>query len=78
MLALFGTLSIDAKRKRKMGGRWAAFAGQTSNVPFAAALEGRTRIDWHGVFDWRLAVAFALFVALLFGHLWIFKVSPFP
>jgi uncharacterized membrane protein len=36
-LALLGPLSIDAKRKRKMGERWLAFAAQTSNVPFAAA-----------------------------------------
>src|SRR5215469_4522262 len=78
VLALFGTISIDAKRKRKMGERWQAFAAKTSNVPFAAALAGRTRIDWRGVFDWRLLLAFALFVIVLFGHLGAFKVSPFP
>jgi len=78
VLALFGTISIDAKRKRKMGERWRAFAAETSNVPFAAAIEGSTRIDWRGVFDWRLLLAFALFVIVLFGHLWAFKVSPFP
>lgn len=78
ILALFGTISIDAKRKRKMGERWQAFAAQTSNVPFVAALAGRTRIDWRGVFDWRFAAAFVLFLIVLFAHLWIFKVSPFP
>lgn len=78
ILALLGPLSIDAKRKRKMGERWLAFAAQTSNVPFAAALAGRTRIDWRGIFDWRLLLAFVLFIIVLFGHLWAFKVSPFP
>lgn len=78
VLALLGTLSIDAKRQRKMGGRWQAFAAQTSNVPFAAALAGRTRIDWRWILDWRVFLAFALFVIVLFGHLWAFKVSPFP
>ena len=78
VLALFGPLSIDAKRRRAMGERWQVFAAETSNLPFAAALAGRTRVDWRGIFDWRLAVAFALFVIVLFGHLWVFKVSPFP
>lgn len=78
VLALFGTASIDAKRKRKMGSRWDAFAGRTSNVPFAAAFAGRTRIDWPGIFDWRLALALALFVVALFGHLWTFNATPFP
>ena len=78
LLALFGTFSIDAKRRRKMGARWDAFAARTSNLPFAAAFSGRTRLDWRGILDWRLALALALFVALLFAHLWIFKVSPFP
>ena len=78
LLALFGTHSIDAKRKRKMGERWQAFAAQTSNVPFAAALEGRVKIDWKGMLDWRLAAALALFAIVLFAHPWVFKVSPFP
>jgi uncharacterized membrane protein len=38
LLALFGTASIDAKRKRALGATWDAFAAQTSNVPFAAIL----------------------------------------
>lgn len=78
LLALFGTFSIDAKRKRKMGSQWDAFAAQTSNVPFAAAIARRTRIDWRGIFDWRLALALLLFAVVLFGHLWAFTASPFP
>jgi uncharacterized membrane protein len=78
ILALFGTASIDAKRKRKMGSQWDAFAARTSNVPFAAAFAERTRIDWRGIFDWRLVLALTLFVIVLFGHLWAFGASPFP
>ena len=78
VLSLFGTVSIDAKRKRKMGSRWDTFAARTSNVPFAAAFTERTRIDWRGIFDWRLLLALALFVIVLFGHLWAFNASPFP
>jgi uncharacterized membrane protein len=35
VLALLGTASIDAKRKRKIGPRWDAFAARTSSSPTA-------------------------------------------
>jgi len=77
VLALFGTVSIDAKRKRKLGPAWDAFAAQTSNVPFAAILSGRNRFSTKEYFDWRFAVAALLFVGLLFAHVYVFGVSPF-
>jgi len=77
VLALFGTVSIDAKRKRKLGPAWDAFAAQTSNVPFAAILAGRNRFSAGEYFDWRFAVALLLFVGLLFAHVHVFGVSPF-
>jgi uncharacterized membrane protein len=40
-VALAGTLSIDAKRRRKLGLHWAPYAAVTSNLPFAAILAGR-------------------------------------
>lgn len=44
LLALGGTASIDAKRRRIYGERWDEFARQTSNVPFAAIITGRNRL----------------------------------
>jgi len=44
LLALGGTSSIDAKRRRNYGERWAEFARQTSNIPFAAIVAGRNRL----------------------------------
>jgi uncharacterized membrane protein len=44
VLALGGTTSIDAKRRRNFGERWAAFAQATSSVPFAAILGGRNSL----------------------------------
>jgi len=41
LLALGGTVAIDAKRRRKFAGGWAQFAQTTSSVPFAAILSGR-------------------------------------
>lgn len=78
LLALFGTFSIDAKRRRKMGDAWTRFASQTSNIPFAAVLSGRSSLRWGEILDWRLAIALGAFLAVLFSHARLFGVSPFP
>ena len=78
LLSLFGTASIDAKRRRKLGPAWDGFAAQTSNVPFAAILSGKNSFRAGEYFDWRFLVAAILFLAILFGHAHIFGVSPFP
>ena len=43
IVALAGTVSIDAKRRRLLGAAWEPFATQTSIVPFAAIAAGRNR-----------------------------------
>lgn len=78
VLALLGPLSIDAKRKRKMGAAWDTFAARTSNVPFAAVLSGSASLKWSEILDWRMAVAVLLFAVVLFGHARVIGASPFP
>jgi uncharacterized membrane protein len=78
VLALSGTFSIDAKRKRKLGAAWDGFAGRTSNLPFAAIAAGRNQLKLGEYFDWRFFAALAIFLAVLFAHARIFGVSPFP
>ena len=73
-----GTLSIDAKRQRKLGDAWSRFAQRTSNVPFAAIASGRNSFLAREYFDWRFLVALALFLAVLFLHARVIGVSPFP
>jgi uncharacterized membrane protein len=77
-LALFGTVSIDAKRKRALGQTWDGFATQTSNVPFAAIVAGRQTLDLAEIGWWRLAVGIALYAVMLFAHPYAFGVSPMP
>jgi uncharacterized membrane protein len=77
-LALFGTVSIDAKRKRALGDKWDAFAAQTSNVPFAGILAGRQTLNIGEIGWWRLALAVALYALMLFAHPYAFGVSPMP
>lgn len=72
ILALVGTLVIDAKKRRAWGeAEWARFAGQTSNLPFVAMLAGRARLRPGEIGGLRVIGAAALYVLLVFGHPWI-------
>jgi uncharacterized membrane protein len=76
VLCLFGTRSIDAKRRRAYGDRWERFAAVTSNIPFLAIEEGRNRLVI-GEIGWRrLGSATVLYLAMLHFHAKIFGVSP--
>jgi uncharacterized membrane protein len=78
VLAVFGPLSIDAKRRRALGESWDAFAQKTSAVPFAAIVQGRQKLALGEIGWWRLALAVVLWAALVWAHPFIFGVSPLP
>lgn len=78
LLALFGTASIDAKRRRSLGPKWEPFAGQTSNVPFAAILAGRQKLSLGEIGWWRLALAVGVWAALLWAHPMLFGAAALP
>jgi uncharacterized membrane protein len=44
LLAVGGTASIDAKRRRKFGNGWTRFSQATSNLPFVAIAGGRNAL----------------------------------
>ncbi len=77
-LAVFGTFSIDAKRRRMLGAKWDDFARQTSNIPFAAIATGRQRFALSEAGWWRLAIAVILWGAMVGAHPLLFGVSTFP
>lgn len=78
LLALFGTASIDAKRRRLLGDRWSGFAAQTSNIPFAAILTGRQKLRLGEFGLIKPAIALAVYGALLFAHPYLFGVPALP
>ena len=78
VLAVFGPLSIDAKRRRALGAEWDAFAAQTSAVPFAAIAQGRQKLALGEIGWWRLALAVVVWAALVWAHPLMFGVSPLP
>lgn len=76
VLAVLGTASIDAKRKKALGPKWDAFAAQTSGVPFVAILGGRQKLAIGEIGWWRLLLAVIVWAALLWGHPFLFGVNP--
>ncbi|MFQ5667813.1 MAG: NnrU family protein [Candidatus Binatia bacterium] len=78
LLALVGPLSIDAKRKRAFGHKWDRFAAVTSNVPFAAIIQGRNTLKL-GELGWlHIAAGLLFYAVVLVSHQWLFGASPFP
>ncbi len=75
VLSVAGTYSIDAKRMRSLGDRYAAFKAQTSNIPFAAIVHGRQSLKL-GETWWRLLVGVVVWAAVLMGHRAMFGVNP--
>lgn len=80
VLAILGSFAVDAKYRRREPQTFGAFAAATSNIPLAAVLSGRQSVaraaaefGW-----WRLALALAIYGAILHLHAWMFGVSPLP
>jgi uncharacterized membrane protein len=70
VLALGGTLSIDAKRRRNFGADWARFAKATSGIPFAAIAAGRNRLG-PAVVEigvWRPLAAIVVYAVAFYLH----------
>jgi uncharacterized membrane protein len=78
LLALFGTASIDAKRRRALGPKWDAFAAQTSNVPFGAIAAGRQKLSLGEIGWWRIVLAIAIWALLAWAHPYLFGVRALP
>jgi len=68
LLSIGGMYAIDHKRSLKAGAAWQAFATQTSRFPFAAAWQGRTRVDWKGIGWSRPALGVLLYIVLMMFH----------
>jgi uncharacterized membrane protein len=77
VLALGGTASIDAKRRRNFGDAWQRFAEATSNIPFAAIASGRNELGpaLSEIGFLRPVIAIAAYAAFLVFHGRLFGVA---
>ncbi|MGB0682941.1 MAG: NnrU family protein [Magnetovibrionaceae bacterium] len=69
LLVPLGTWQLD----RRLG-----FDDQTSNIPFAAIMAGRSRLDWRGLRPQGWLMALAMWIVVLALHGFIFGVEPVP
>jgi uncharacterized membrane protein len=67
-LALGGMAHIDHRRRETAGAGWGPVALRTSAIPFLAALQGRTQIDWAGIGVTRPLAGLAVYVVFLAAH----------
>jgi len=72
LLAAAGTTLQDARKAKALGEDWKRFAASTSNLPFAAVAQGRSKLVWREIGWWRPAVGLALFALTLWLHPWLF------
>jgi uncharacterized membrane protein len=69
LLGFAGAPVLDAKKARRHGEAWRAFAAVTSDIPFLAIAKRRQRFAWREIGWRRFAYSLALFgLALLFHH----------
>jgi len=76
VLALLGPMGIDRRKRARDPMGFAAVAGITSYVPFAALVAGRTGVSMADVGWWRVFVALAAYFLFLALHPWLFGVDP--
>lgn len=72
VLAVGGAVHIDARRRAALSAPWMAYAARTSNIPFAAIIEGRA--TWPAlaaIGTARIAIALAVYAAAIIVHAWI-------
>src|SRR5579883_2030249 len=77
IISCAGTVSIDAKRRRLLGERWAPFADATSILPFAAIAAGRNAFRPDEIGLWRWGAALLVYALMLGGHGPVIGVPPF-
>ena len=76
IMALLGTRSIDRKSAARNSAQWGPFREATSNVPFAAIVQGRNRLAL-GEIAARLLIALLAFGAVAYFHRLAFGVRAF-
>jgi uncharacterized membrane protein len=76
-MSLLGTRSIDRKGAARAPEAWARFKAVSSNVPFAAIVQGRNRLVLREIW-WKWAVALIVYAATAYFHLYLVGVAATP
>jgi len=68
LLGIAGGGLLDAKKARKHGRAWEAFAAVTSDIPFLAIMQSRQRFAWREIGLWRIGLGLWVFITALALH----------
>ncbi len=77
LLAVLGSVLIDARKNRTLGADWQRFASATSNFPFAAIVQGRNQFRFDEIGWKKVSIGLAVYLALLLAHPWLFGARPY-
>lgn len=77
LLSLSGTVLIDARKDRTIGVDWKRFAAATSNIPFAAIIQGRNQFRFDEIGWVKVLAGLALYFVLVFLHPYLFGARPY-
>ena len=77
LTAAAGTVSIDAKRRRKLGARWQRYEALTSNLPFAAIVQRRNRFVLRELSPLLLGIAVVIYAGLVLFHTRLFGLPAY-
>lgn len=67
-LAIAGAWHIDKIKKSSGDGQWDAYMAETSLVPMAAIIMGKTRVEKGEYRWWQILLSVVLYAGLLFAH----------
>jgi uncharacterized membrane protein len=77
VLAISGTVLIDARKNRSIGVDWERFASVTSNIPFGAIIQGRNRFQFDEIGWKKVLIGLGLYLVLVFLHPTLFGARPY-
>lgn len=77
VLSILGSVLIDARKGKALGADWQRFASVTSNVPFAAIIQGRNHFSLAEIGWKKVLIGLALYFVLVFLHPYLFGARPY-
>jgi uncharacterized membrane protein len=77
LLSLSGTVLIDWRKDRTIGVDWKRFAATSSNIPFAAIIQGRNQFRFDEIGWYKVLAGLALYFVLVFLHPYLFGARPY-
>jgi uncharacterized membrane protein len=77
LLAVSGTMLIDARKDRMLGVDWQRFASVTSNIPFGAIIQGRNQFRLDEIGWNKVLIGLGAYLVLVFLHPYLFGARPY-